>query len=172
VKPSRGEFERFAGREARHGRARSEAERLVSSGKAANVAITLGGEGAIFVNAGGRRSFRPFRWKACSTVGAGDSFLAGMVYGFATGRSADQALRIGLAGGAAAVLSCGSELAALEDLKRLVGEALAGEQVDDVGVGSDGFKAKFGGSRRDRARSTAARSAFRARKLAAERPHS
>ena len=52
-----------------------------------------------------------------------------MVYGFALGRPADEAFRVGLAGGAAAVLSSGSDLAKPEDLKRLVGEAL-GEQVD------------------------------------------
>lgn len=138
VKPSRGEFERFVGRELGTDELVSEAERLVSNGKVANVAITLGGDGAVLVNADGAQVLPAIPVEACSTVGAGDSFLAGMVYGFATGRSADQALRIGLAGGAAAVLSCGSELAELEDLKRLVGEALAGEQVDDVGVGSDG----------------------------------
>ena len=35
--------------------------------------------------------------------------------------------------GAAAALSCGSELARQEDLKRLVGAALSGEEVDDFG---------------------------------------
>lgn len=138
VKPSRGEFERFAGRELGTDELVSEAERLVSSGKAANVAITLGGDGAILVNSDGAQVLPAIPVEACSTVGAGDSFLAGMVYGFATGRSADQALRIGLAGGAAAVLSSGSELAEPEDLRRLVGEALAGEQVDDIGIGSHG----------------------------------
>lgn len=61
---------------------------------------------------------------ARSAVGAGDSFLAGMVHGFALGHPAERAFRVGLAGGAAAVLSCGSELAKPEDLKRLVAEAL------------------------------------------------
>jgi 6-phosphofructokinase 2 len=138
VKPSRGEFERFAGRKLDTDELVAEAGRLVGSGKADNVAITLGGDGAIFVNADRAQVLPAVPVKACSTVGAGDGFLAGMVYGFATGRSADQALRIGLAGGAAAALSRGSELAELEDLKRLVGEALAGEKVDDIGIGSDG----------------------------------
>jgi fructose-1-phosphate kinase PfkB-like protein len=48
-----------------------------------------------------------------------------MIHGFALGRPAEQAFRVGLAGGAAAVLSCGSELAKPEDLKRLVNEALS-----------------------------------------------
>ena len=76
--------------------------------------------------------------EACSAVGAGDSFLAGMVHGFALGHGAETAFRVGLAAGAAAVLSCGSDLAKPEDLERLVGEALSGEQVDDVRIGSDG----------------------------------
>ena len=59
-----------------------------------------------------------------------------MVYGFSLGRTPGEAFNVGLAAGAAAVLSCGSELARPEDLHRLVGKAL-GEQVDDVEFGSD-----------------------------------
>jgi 6-phosphofructokinase 2 len=47
-----------------------------------------------------------------------------MVYGFSLGRPAEQAFRVGLAAGAAAVLSCGSDLAKPQDLERLVGEAM------------------------------------------------
>lgn len=137
VKPSRGEFESFAGRKLGPRELASEAERLVASGKAENVAITLGREGAILATRAGTTVSPAIPVEACSAVGAGDSFVAGMVYGFALGRPAEQAFRVGLAGGAAAVLSCGSDLAKPEDLKRLVGEAL-GEQVDDLGIGSDG----------------------------------
>jgi 6-phosphofructokinase 2 len=136
VKPSRGEFERFAERSLTKAELASEAERLVATGKAENVAITLGREGAIFANREGATVSPAIPVNACSAVGAGDSFLAGMVYGFALGRSPQQAFRVGLAGGAAAVLSSGSDLAKPEDLKRLVGEAL-GEQVDDVGARGD-----------------------------------
>jgi len=138
VKPSRGEFEEFVGRKLTDAELASEAKELVRSGKAENVAITLGRDGAILAARDGVRVSAALPVKACSAVGAGDSFLAGMVYGFATGRSAHVAFRAGLAAGAAAVLSCGSDLAKPEDLERLVGEALSGEQVDDLGVGGDG----------------------------------
>lgn len=111
-----------------------EAERLVKAGKVENVAITLGQEGAIFADRDGSRFSPAIPVEACSAVGAGDSFLAGMVYGFAGGGTPDEAFRLGLAGGAAAVLSCGSELCKPEDLKRLVGDAVSGEQVDDLGI--------------------------------------
>jgi 6-phosphofructokinase 2 len=125
VKPSRGEFESFAGRTLTKAELAVEAEGLVGSGKTENVAITLGREGAILASRDGTVTSPAIPVEACSAVGAGDSFLAGMVYGFALGRPAEQAFRVGLAGGAAAVLSCGSELAKPEDLKRLVGEALS-----------------------------------------------
>lgn len=137
VKPSRGEFEAFAGRKLSTADLAAEAERLVRSGAAENVAITLGREGAILATREGSEMARALPVEACSAVGAGDSFLAGMVYGFSLGRSAKEAFRVGLAAGAAAVLSCGGELAKREDLERLVGAALSGEQVDDLGGRSD-----------------------------------
>ena len=127
VKPSRGEFEKYVGRTLTTEELVEEAGRLVGAGKAENIAITLGGDGAILVNRDGASVSPAVPVKASSAVGAGDSFVAGMVYGFALGRSAEDALRVGLAAGAAAVLSCGSDLAKPEDLKRLLGEALSGE---------------------------------------------
>lgn len=136
VKPSRGEFEAFAGRGLDADELLAEAKKLVSAGKAQNVVITLGREGAILASASESRINPAIPVESCSAVGAGDSFLAGMVYGFSLGRTAGDAFKVGLAAGAAAVLSCGSELARPEDLHRLVGDAL-GEQVDDVDFGGD-----------------------------------
>ena len=137
LKPSRGEFEALIGRKLETDEIVREAEQLVSGGRVENIAITLGGGGAILVNRDGTTISPAVPVDACSAVGAGDSFVAGMVYGFAIGRGAGDAFRAGLAAGAAAVLSCGSELAKQEDLERLVGGALSGEQVDDVDIGSD-----------------------------------
>ena len=134
LKPSRGEFEAMVGRRLTPDELGAEAGKLVKSGKVEHVAITLGQEGAILANADGWQ-FRPaIKVEACSAVGAGDSFLAGMVYGFTLGKSAEDAFHMGLAAGAAAVLSCGSELCRAEDLHRLIGEALSGEEVDDLGA--------------------------------------
>jgi 6-phosphofructokinase 2 len=123
VKPSRGEFEAFVGRKATADGLAREAKALVDAGKAENIAITLGRDGAILVNRDCVRISPAIKVEACSAVGAGDSFTAGMVYGFATGKSAEDAFQYGLAAGAAAVLSSGSDLARPEDLERLVAAA-------------------------------------------------
>lgn len=138
VKPNRAEFESLAGRQLSNEEVGREAARLVEAGKAENVAVTLGQEGAILVDRGGIMVSPAVQVETRSAVGAGDSFVAGMVYGFATGPSGERALRLGLAAGAAAVLSSGSELAKAEDLERLFGAALSGKQVDGLGGGSEG----------------------------------
>ncbi|HET9810085.1 MAG TPA: 1-phosphofructokinase family hexose kinase [Sphingomicrobium sp.] len=127
VKPSRREFEALVGRSLTADELIAEAQALVAAGKTENIAITLGREGAILVTPDGADIEPALPVEACSAVGAGDSFLAGMVHGFASGLDARGAFRVGLAAGAAAVLSCGSDLAKPEDLKRLVGQALSGE---------------------------------------------
>jgi 6-phosphofructokinase 2 len=137
VTPSRGEFESFVGKKLSKAELADEAERLVTKGAAENVAITLGREGAILANREGTQVAAAIPVEACSAVGAGDSFVAGMVYGFSLGKNAEDAFRVGLAAGAAAVLSCGSELARTEDLEKLVAAALSGDQVDDFSRGRD-----------------------------------
>jgi 6-phosphofructokinase 2 len=57
--------------------------------------------------------------KAASAVGAGDSFVAGMVHAFGKGLSAAEAFRFGMAAGAAAVLTPGTGLARADDINRL-----------------------------------------------------
>ncbi|MCD6041121.1 MAG: phosphofructokinase, partial [Burkholderiales bacterium] len=57
--------------------------------------------------------------KIASTVGAGDSFLAAMVWRLASGRSLEDAFRYGIAGGTAALLAPGTSLAHKDDIERL-----------------------------------------------------
>jgi 6-phosphofructokinase 2 len=55
-----------------------------------------------------------------SSVGAGDSFLAMLIHALASGQSMSEALRAGMAGGTAALLSPGTELCRMEDVERLL----------------------------------------------------
>jgi 6-phosphofructokinase 2 len=55
-----------------------------------------------------------------SAVGAGDSFLAGLVWALERGSDLETALRYGVAAGAAAVTRAGTMLAAPADIVRLV----------------------------------------------------
>lgn len=61
-----------------------------------------------------------------STIGAGDSFVGGMVWALARGASFDEACRYALAASAASVSSPGTALCTRDDVERIHAE-LAGE---------------------------------------------
>lgn len=99
---------------------RAAAAEIVETGRAEHVALTLGRDGAFLVNSEGTFSLPALETKPVSTVGAGDSFLAGMVYALATGSEPLEALRIGVAAGAAATLSEGTDLAYPDQVRLLL----------------------------------------------------
>ncbi len=68
------------------------------------VAVTLGAAGAVLVGDGSRLWARPPPIAAISAVGSGDCFLAGLVAGWPEGGSAEDALRLATAAGAANAL--------------------------------------------------------------------
>ena len=70
-----------------------------------NVALTLGEQGAVLVNGQGQWWARPPSIQVASAVGSGDSFFAGLITGLSRGLASDEALRWGVAAGAANALS-------------------------------------------------------------------
>ena len=96
------------------------AREIVDSGHAKLVAVTLGRDGAVLVDAEGAHFMPSLDTEPVSTVGAGDSFLAGMTYGLAIGLAPLEAFRIAVAAGAAATLSEGTDLAYPADVERLL----------------------------------------------------
>jgi len=124
VKPSIGELRKLTGEALEDDEAVAEAARsIVRRGQAQHVAVTMGREGAMLVDASGTLRLPAIPVKTSSAVGAGDSFLAGMVYAFCDGRTAEDAFRFGQAAGAAAVLTPGTDLARADDVRRLFAEA-------------------------------------------------
>lgn len=95
------------------------ARELVDARKAEVVALSLGHRGALLAAAGGGFRAAALQVTVSSTVGAGDSFVAAMVWRLASGGSLEQALRHGVAGGTAALLAPGTSLALREDTDRL-----------------------------------------------------
>lgn len=95
------------------------ARKLVGSGRAEIVALSLGHRGALLVCADGAWRAEPLNVEIVSAVGAGDSFLGAMVWSLASGHSLDKAFRYGVAAGSAALLTPGTDLARAEDVKRL-----------------------------------------------------
>lgn len=97
--------------------------RLVADGVAEIVVLSLGAEGAVLAHAGGVQRFAPFRVPVRSAVGAGDSMVAAIVLALFRGWSIPQAVRYGMAAGAASLMSPGTGLCEREAVERLYAEA-------------------------------------------------
>lgn len=100
--------------------------RLIESGAAEIIALTLAEKGSLLITRDGALRANVPAVEVVSTVGAGDSFVGGLVWALASGHSTDEAFRWGVAAGTAAVLNPGTELSHADDVARLV------EQVKSV----------------------------------------
>jgi 6-phosphofructokinase 2 len=101
---------------------------LIESGRARIVALTLGEDGALLVTNERAWRARPMRISVVSAVGAGDSFLGGLVAACAKGEPLERAFRVAVAAASAAVMSPGTELCADDDVRRLMPQV----QIEDV----------------------------------------
>lgn len=100
---------------------------VVSWGAVEAVVASRGPTGALLMTSDARpRWFRPPPVHPVSTVGAGDSMIAGIAAGLASGRPLDEAVRLGVAAGTAAVLTPGTELCVAEDVERLLPQVSPG----------------------------------------------
>lgn len=120
LKPSLRELEDLTGREIRtQGDEEQAARQIVEQGRSEIVVLSLGAEGALLATAAGCERFAAVPIQARSTVGAGDSMLAGIVLGLSRGLPLREAVRFGMAAGAAALLGAGTELCRRADVERL-----------------------------------------------------
>ena len=81
---------------------------LIRSGAARMIAVSLGRAGAILWTNEGVNRLPAVKVEECSAVGAGDSFLAGLVLGLARGMSHRDSLALGISAGAASVTAYGT----------------------------------------------------------------
>lgn len=120
-KPNLHELSEMVGTELGTDAARVDAcRKLIVSGRAQAVALTLGDQGALLVTAKQVWKAQPLAIEVVSAVGAGDSFVGGMVSALAAGKPLDEAFRMAVAAGSAAVMSPGTELCRKEDVTRLL----------------------------------------------------
>lgn len=111
VKPSRRELEHLLGRKATSpADEEALAREVVDSGRAEIVALTLGAEGAVLATRDLTLRLESPPVDTKSAVGSGDSFIGAMVWALATGIPVDEAFAYGIAGGAAAAMTPGTEL--------------------------------------------------------------
>jgi 6-phosphofructokinase 2 len=124
VKPSLRELQALAGRDLPDEESRAAAARaLIADGMAEVVALSMGAGGAMLVTRDHHRAFPAIPVPVQSTVGAGDSMVAGMVLALERGEGLEAALRFGMAAGAAALLRPGTQLCRPEDVERLLATA-------------------------------------------------
>jgi 6-phosphofructokinase 2 len=123
VKPNLGELSELVGAPLSDGDMQIKVCRnLVATGRAKMVALTLGHRGALLVTDEEVWHADPLPVTPVSVVGAGDSFVGGMVFALACGWDLPDAFRHGMAAGSAAVLSSGTELAHAADVARLAAQ--------------------------------------------------
>jgi len=96
------------------------ARRLVDEGKCEVVVTSLGAEGALVVTRELCVRIRAPTVEVVSKIGAGDSTVAGMVLSLARGDDLLASVRYGVAAGAAAVMTPGTQLCRREDVERLL----------------------------------------------------
>jgi 6-phosphofructokinase 2 len=121
VKPSLGELRQLTGAPLEtEAHWRAAVAGLVGEGHAQIVALSLGDQGALLVSKDGALRAPAVPVTVSSTVGAGDSFLAGLVHALDNGETLKDALRRAVAAGAAALLSEGTALGRAEDIETLL----------------------------------------------------
>lgn len=128
IKPNLAEFSDFVGAPlGRDDDCIAAARKLIADKRVEIVALTLGEDGALLISAHGVWRAAPMHIEVVSAVGAGDSFLGGMVAAIAAGQKLDNAFRMAVAAGSAAVMCPGTELSREEDVRRLLGEVRISE---------------------------------------------
>lgn len=88
----------------------------------AKVLISRGGDGSILVTEEACYRVYPVRVPVKSTVGAGDSMVAGFLHGLSRGMRDPEALSLSAACSTAAVMTEGSEVFALETVENILGK--------------------------------------------------
>ena len=99
------------------------AMQILGDGRCEAVVVSLGAAGVLFASRAGCERMRSPTVTVRSKVGAGDSAVAGMALSLARGHSLREAVRFGVASGAAAVMNAGTELCHRADAERLFAQA-------------------------------------------------
>jgi 6-phosphofructokinase 2 len=120
IKPNLDELREICGCELRDEKEMVlESERIIRKGYAEIVVLSIGAAGAIYISESERGRIRAPTVPIRSKVGAGDSMVAGIVLSMSRGYTLREAVRYGVAAGASAVMTPGTELCRHEDTERL-----------------------------------------------------
>lgn len=125
LKPNMRELAQLAGHEIENENQQEEAaQKIIADGQAEIIVVSLGAGGALFVTKDELERIPAPTVKIRSKIGAGDSMVAGIVLALARGKAGRVAAHYGVAAGAAAVMTPGTELCHRADTERLYEEIL------------------------------------------------
>lgn len=120
LKPNLRELSQIAGKDVSEDPDQEEAAHaVVESGDAEVVVVSMGAAGVLLVTDSRCERIPAPTVRIRSKVGAGDSTVAGIVLALSRGEDVPTAVRFGVAAGAAAVMTSGTELCRREDTERL-----------------------------------------------------
>ncbi len=120
IKPNLGELSALHGVEELHREDAIEAARqIISQGGCEVMVISMGPSGAMLITSDDVYQSPSPTVKRKSTVGAGDTMVAGMVLALTRGWDWGDVLKYGIAAGTATTLNAGTELCKLSDVEKL-----------------------------------------------------
>lgn len=121
VKPNVGELSKLAGKEELNiEEIEAVTKELIRKGACEIAVVSMGVSGAMLVTKEQVYKVAAPLVKKRSTVGAGDSMVAGIVLSLATGHNLKEALQYGVACGTAATMNPGTQLCKPEDVEKLL----------------------------------------------------
>ncbi len=121
IKPNRNELTRMLNRDhLSDDEVDDAAQQVVENGFAEIVVVSMGSRGAWLVTADEKYFVEAPKVEKRSTVGAGDSMVAGIVYALHKNAGLKEALRFGVACGSAATMNEGTQLFHETDVKQLL----------------------------------------------------
>ena len=120
LKPNQNELGKLTGITAHDEEAVAEAaHQIIDKGKCEMIVVSMGEKGAYVATKTYSELIKAPQVPKRSTVGAGDSMVAGMVYGCEKGLEVKLMARMGVACGSAATMNPGTELFKRDDAMRL-----------------------------------------------------
>lgn len=122
VKPNHHELEIWAGKPLPELSDVVQAAQALRQQGIAHVVISLGEQGAMWVNASGAWMAKPPKCNVVSTVGAGDSMVGGLIYGLMMRQTSEHTLRLATAVSALAVSQTNVGIRDREQLAKMMAE--------------------------------------------------
>lgn len=95
------------------------AKELILKNNCEIIVISLGKDGAMLVTKNESHTVKPPKVDVKSTVGAGDSMVAGLIYSLSKNNNLKNSLMYGIACGTAATMNKGTELCKISDVEKI-----------------------------------------------------